>query len=93
MWNGSITTVSLGARWYRSASDMDQTPSERIEFEVGTATIFEEDIPRTDCSAINEGKASITPLGSWPSNHPLGIGKRLLESSINESPDGLPYWI
>ena len=92
-WNGSISTVSLGARWYRSASDMDEVPSNGIEFEVGSATIVEEDIPRTDCNAINDGKASITPLGSWPSNHPLGISKRLLESSINESPDGFPYWI
>ena len=41
-----------------------------IEFEVGVATIVKEDIPRTDCNAINDGKASITPLGSWPSNHP-----------------------
>jgi 5'/3'-nucleotidase SurE len=92
-WSGSITTVSLGARWYRSASDMDQAPAKGIEFEVGAAKIVEEDIPRTDCNAINSGKASITPLGSWPSNHPLGISQRLLESSISESPDGLPYWI
>ena len=92
-WSGDISTVSLGARWYRSASDMEQAPTKGVEFEVGAATIVEEDIPRTDCNAINNGGASITPLGSWPSNHPLGISQRLLESSIGESLDGLPYWI
>ena len=92
-WNGAVTTTSLGARWYRSASDMDKAPSKGIEFEVGAATIVEEDIPGTDCNAINTGKASITPLGSWPSNHPLGISDDLLETSINESSEGFPYWI
>ena len=92
-WNGKVSTVSLGARWYRSASDMDEAPSNGIEFEVGAATIVEEDIPRTDCNAINNNYTSITPLGSWPSNHPLGLDNETLKQSTLESSDGFPYWI
>ena len=93
VWNGKVSTVSLGARWYRSASDMDEAPSNGVEFEVGSATIVEEDIPDTDCNAINNNFTSITPLGSWPSNHPLGIGNEAPKHSISECPDGFPYWI
>ena len=93
VWNGKVSTVSLGARWYRSASDMDEAPSKGVEFEVGSATIVEEDIPETDCNAINDNFTSITPLGSWPSNHPLGIGNEALKHSISECSEGFPYWI
>ena len=92
-WNGMVSTVSLGARWYRSASDMEEAPSNGIEFEVGAATIVEEDIPGTDCNAINNNYTAITPLGSWPSNHPLGIDNESLKQSVVECPDGFPYWI
>ncbi len=92
-WSGGISTVSLGARWYRSASDMEEAPLNGIEFEVGAATIIEEDIPLTDCNAINDGLASITPLGSWPANHPLGISGKMLKSATSEDSDGFPYWI
>jgi len=93
VWNGMVSTVSLGARWYRSASDMEEAPSNGIEFEVGAATIVEEDIPGTDCNAINNNYTAITPLGSWPSNHPLGIDNESLKQSVVECPDGFPYWI
>ena len=93
-WNGSFQTVPLGARWYFNATDM--IPKKReygVAFEIGAARIEEEDIPMTDCNAVNSGFASITPLASWPRNHPLGVPDEILEASIGMGSDGLPNWL
>lgn len=92
-WNGIYRTVGLGARWYRSATDSINREGTGVSFEVGAATIDEEDIPDTDCNALNSGSASISPLGSWPSNHPLGVSDKLLESASDEGSEGLPNWL
>ena len=64
-----------------------------MAFEVGAATIDEEDIPGTDCNAVNQGDVSITPLGSWPSNHPLGASDETLRNAAIGGDDGLPNWL
>ena len=91
-WDGSFQTVPLGARWYHNATDMMQKDSMGIAFEVGAARIVDEDIEMTDCNAVNSGKAALTPLGSWPQNHPLGVPQTVMEASNNMGKDGMPEW-
>ena len=64
-----------------------------VAFEVGAATIEDEDIPGTDCNAVNSGSVSITPLSSWPANHPLGLSAELLSLATEQSGSGLPKWL
>lgn len=91
-WDGSFQTVPLGARWYHNATDMMQKDSMGIAFEVGAARIVDEDIEMTDCNAVNSGKAALTPLASWPQNHPLGVPQTVMEASNNMGKDGMPAW-
>ena len=91
-WDGSFQTVPLGARWYHNATDMMQKDSMGIAFEVGAARIVDEDIEMTDCNAVNSGKAALTPLASWPQNHPLGVPQTVMEASNNMGKDGMPEW-
>jgi 5'-nucleotidase len=92
-WDGSFQTVSLGSRWYHNAIDMRDVDNIGVAFEVGAATIEDEDIPGTDCNAINSGSVSITPLSSWPVNHPLGLSEALLSQATKQSLSGLPEWL
>jgi len=92
VWNGGFQTVNLGARWYRNASDMVPSESKGVTFEIGAASIIDEEIPGTDCTAIANGFASLTPLGSWPANHPLGASSVVLGAATEEGGDGLPSW-
>ncbi len=92
-WNGSFSTGKLGARWYRSATDSINSDGTGVAFEVGAATIDEENIPGTDCNAVNQGSVSITPLGSWPSNHPLGVSDETLDNAAIGDREGLPKWL
>ena len=91
-WDGSFQTVPLGARWYHNATDMMQKDSMGIAFEVGAARIVDEDIEMTDCNAVNSGKAALTPLASWPQNHPLGVPQTVMEASNNMGKAGMPAW-
>ncbi len=93
VWGGSFQTVPLGARWYHNATDMIDKDSAGIAFEVGAARIVNEDIEMTDCNAVGSGIASITPLASWPQNHPLAVPDLVLSSSTKMGSDGLPFWI
>ena len=92
-WNGSYQTVPLGSRWYHNAIDMRDVDNIGVAFEVGAATIEDEDIPGTDCNAVNSGSVSITPLSSWPANHPLGLSGELLSLAAEQSESGLPRWL
>jgi len=92
-WNGSYQAVPLGSRWYHNAIDMRDVDNLGVAFEVGAATIEDEDIPGTDCNAVNSGSVSITPLSSWPINHPLGLSEELLSLATEQSPSGLPKWL
>jgi len=92
-WNGKFKTVGLGARWYHNASDMLDDKESGIAFEVGAAKIWDEDIPKTDCNAVNDGFAAITPLETWPGNHPLGVPEGILNMAMKEGEGGKPSWI
>ena len=92
-WDGVYQTSPLGARWYYNATDMMDKGEVGVAFEVGAAKILDEDIPKTDCNVINSGQASITPLASWPRNHPLGVPDEVLMASMGEAEDGLPNWL
>ena len=92
-WNGSFQTVSLGARWYHNATDMLDNKESGVAFEVGAARIVDEDIPMTDCHAIKSGYSSITPLASWPRNHPLGMPDSVLQASMEFDAVGFPSWL
>ena len=92
-WNGNFQTVALGSRWYHNAIDMRDVDNIGVAFEVGAAIIHDEDIPGTDCNAINSGAVSITPLSSWPVNHPLGLSEALLAVATEQSSSGLPKWL
>jgi len=92
-WDGTIRTVSLGSRWYHNAIDMRDTERFGVAFEVGAATIEDEDIPDTDCNAINSGSVAITPLSSWPINHPLGMNADMMQAATKAAASGLPEWL
>ena len=92
-WNGSIQTVSLGSRWYHNAIDMRNTERFGVAFEVGAAAIEDEDIPETDCNAINSGSVAVTPLSSWPINHPLGMSAEMMQAATQSDHSGLPDWL
>ena len=92
-WNGELQTVSLGSRWYHNAIDMKDIKNIGVAFEVGAATIEDEDIPGTDCNAVNSGAVAITPLSSWPVNHPLGLSGELLSAATEQGVFGLPSWL
>ena len=64
-----------------------------VAFEVGAARIVDEEIEMTDCHAIASGSASITPLASWPQNHPLGVPQSIMQASTVMDVDGMPSWI
>ena len=91
-WDGSFQTVPLGARWYHNATDMLQKDAVGVAFEVGAARIVDEDIEMTDCNAVASGKAALTPLASWPQNHPLGVPQSVMEASTRMCGDGMPEW-
>jgi 5'/3'-nucleotidase SurE len=91
-WKGTFQTVPLGARWYHNATGMMDTESIGVTFEVGAARIVDEDIEMTDCNAVGSGFASITPLASWPQNHPLGVPQSVMEESTKMGTEGMPHW-
>ena len=91
-WKGSFQTVPLGARWYHNATDMLQKDAIGVAFEVGAARIVDEDIEMTDCNAVIIGKAALTPLASWPQNHPLGVPQSVMDASNKMGGDGMPKW-
>ena len=91
-WKGSFQTVPLGARWYHNATDMLQKDAVGVAFEVGAARIVDEDLEMTDCNAIINGEAALTPLASWPQNHPLGVPQSVMEESIKMGKGGMPGW-
>ncbi len=91
-WGGTFQTVPLGARWYHNATDMRDKGSVGVAFEVGAARIVDEDIEMTDCNAVASGIASITPLASWPQNHPLGVPQSVMAESTMMGLEGMPHW-
>jgi len=92
-WNGLMQTTSLGSRWYHNAIDMNDRENIGVAYEVGAAIIEDEDIPGTDCNAINSGAVSITPLSSWPVNHPLGLSGDAMAAAAEQGSSGLPSWL
>ena len=92
-WTNGFRTVSLGSRWYHNAIDMSNTENHGVAYKVGAARIEDEDIPDTDCNAVNDGAVAITPLSCWPVNHPLGISQRLLTAATTPMTNGLPFWL
>jgi len=92
-WTNGFRTVSLGVRWYHNAIDMSNTEHLGVAYEVGAARIEDEDIPDTDCNAVNDGAVAITPLSCWPVNHPLGISQRLLAAATQPGTNGFPFWL
>ena len=92
-WNGLMQTTSLGSRWYHNAIDMNDRENIGVAYEVGAAIIEDEDIPGTDCNAINSGAVAITPLSSWPVNHPLGLSGDAMAAATEQGSSGLPSWL
>ena len=92
-WNGNFSTVSLGSRWYRNAIRSHYSEDGTMTFEVGAAEIVEESIPETDCYSVSIGDYAITPISSWPVNHPLGVTRDVLDSAVKSNKDGIPFWL
>ena len=92
-WNGLMQTTSLGSRWYHNAIDMNDRENIGVAYEVGAAIIEDEDIPGTDCNAINSGAVAITPLSTWPVNHPLGLSGDVMSAATEQGSSGLPSWL
>ena len=64
-----------------------------MAFEVGAAEIIEEDIPNSDCFSVNSGEYAISPLSSWPVNHPLGVTRDILDAATISDENGFPLWL
>ena len=64
-----------------------------MAFEVGAAEIIEEEIPNSDCFSVNLGEYAISPLSSWPVNHPLGVSRDILDAATNSDENGFPLWL
>ena len=92
-WNGNYNTVSLGSRWYRNAIKSHDLDDGSMAFEVGAAEIVEEEIPGTDCFSVNSAEYAISPISSWPVNHPLGITRDVIDAATKSDENGLPYWL
>ncbi len=92
-WNGCIQTVRLGARWYLGATSGVDIANVGKTFEVGAASIHDEEIPDTDCFSIMTGNVSITPLATWPQSHPLSIPDSMLYAALESNEKGLPNWL
>ena len=92
-WNGKFSTVSLGSRWYRNAIRSHELDDGSMAFEVGAAEIIEEEIPNSDCFSVNLGEYAISPISSWPVNHPLGITRAVLDAATISGENGLPIWL
>ena len=92
-WNGKFSTVSLGSRWYRNAIRSHELEDGSMAFEVGAAEIIEEEIPNSDCFSVNLGEYAISPISSWPVNHPLGVTRAVLDAATISGENGLPIWL
>ena len=92
-WNGKFSTVSLGSRWYRNAIKSHELDDGSMAFEVGAAEIIEEKIPNSDCFSVNLGEYAISPISSWPVNHPLGVTRTVLDAATISGENGLPIWL
>jgi len=92
-WNGNFSTVSLGSRWYRNAIRSHELEDGSMAFEVGAAEIIEEEIPNSDCFSVNLGEYAISPISSWPVNHPLGVTRAVLDAATISGENGLPIWL
>ncbi|PDH21376.1 MAG: hypothetical protein CND66_05120 [Marine Group II euryarchaeote MED-G37] len=92
-WTNGFQTVSLGARWYHNAIGLSNSESAGVAYGFKAAQIEDEDIPHTDCNAVNSGAVAITPLSCWPVNHPLGLSQELLEEATKQGENGLPLWL
>ena len=92
-WNGKFSTVSLGSRWYRNALKSHELDDGSMAFEVGAAEIIEEKIPNSDCFSVNLGEYAISPISSWPVNHPLGVTRAVLDAATISGENGLPIWL
>ena len=92
-WNGKFSTVSLGSRWYRNAIRSHELDDGSMAFEVGAAEIIEEEIPNSDCFSVNLGEYAISPISSWPVNHPLGVTRAVLDAATISGENGLPIWL
>ena len=92
-WTNGFQTVSLGARWYYNAIGLTNSERNGVAYGFKGAQIQDEDIPNTDCNAVNSGAVAITPLSCWPVNHPLGISQELLEEATNGGANGIPFWL
>ena len=90
-WTSGFQTVSLGVRWYHNAIELGNAKSAGYGFKA--ARIVDEDIPGTDCNAVNQGAVAITPLSCWPNNHPLGVSENLLDLATTIGDSGLPTWL
>ncbi len=89
-WTSGFQTVSLGVRWYHNAIELANS---KTGYGFKAARIIDEDIPGTDCNAVNEGSVAITPLSCWPNNHPLGLSESLLKSATKQGEYGFPIWL
>jgi len=92
-WTGEVRTSSLGARWYRNATESKDVQNMGVVFEVGEATIIDEDLPGTDCVAIGEGAVAITPLSAWPIGHPLSLSEEIMATALISDESGMPRWL
>ena len=69
---------------YHNAIGLSNTEENGVAYGFKAAQIHDEDIPNTDCTAVNNGSVAITPLSCWPVNHPLGMSKIYLRKPLNQ---------
>ena len=99
-WDGTWATTRLGMRWYRNAVIFDnggvaegQLSDETATFTIAGAKIDHGSILQGDCDAIDNNKASISCMPTWPQTHPLALDDRLLTWALDFCDGGTPNWL
>jgi 5'-nucleotidase len=93
-WNGAWACTRLGVRWYRNAVRFEGVgESETATFTIGAASVDHSPVLLGDCDAVEEGKASLSPLSVWPQSHPFALDEDLLAHGLEHTVDGWPAWL
>jgi len=93
-WDGDWACTRLGVRWYRNAVRFDGDDGlETATFTIGAASVDHSPVLLGDCDAVEEGKASLSPLSVWPQSHPFALDEDLLAHGLETAVDGWPTWL
>lgn len=95
-WGGRFVTTRLDCVLHRAPVDVERVPrdGEEVRLKVGFRDGYVCEFlgaKGSDSVAVREGGwASVTPVSTWPSPHPLAVAPAVLEETVG---DGLMKWL